>query len=451
LKPPIRSLFGCAVLLLGAAAGGARAPGKIGRTPILFLGATLIDGSGAGPVPNAYILVRNGRIAEIGAASGPPGGAAPRGARVVDVSGKWILPGFVDSHVHVESRRDPVAMIRWGVTAARLMAEDSAKAHRVATRSRSRVHSPDFYPAAPIFTARGGWWSEQPPDAHLDRFPADPESARLSVDRARQLGSDEIKIMDDDMGWCRDPLPRLRQIDAGVLTALAGEARRLGMRVSVHAPLLEQARQAVAARATVLAHGILDREIDEETMREMKRADVSYVPTLDVFDFLASPRDFMARALSDRRIAGSLRPETLARYRSEAYFKSYLRKYPNAAFVAGHRKILDGNVRRLKEAGVRVALGTDMWALPGAAVHLELEDLVRAGLSPLEALRAATLASAESLGEESRRGTLAPGKIADLIVLENDPLADISNTRSIESVYKHGRLAWSRFRPGLVQ
>lgn len=420
--------------------------------PVLLLGATLIDGSGGDPIPDSYVLVRGGRFQEVGSLASrrgkPP---AARHARVVDAAGKWIVPGLVDAHVHVDTARDSRAMIRWGVTAARLMEEDSARAVRLAARSRASLRAPDFFPAAPIFTARGGWWSEEPPDSHLDRFPPDPAAARQAVDAARRLGSAEIKIMNDDMGWCRDPLPKLPQIDPAVLSALVEEARRLGLRVSVHAPRLQDARQAVSAGATVLAHGILDEAIDERTVQEMKSRGVYYVPTLDIFDFLAGPREFMARVLADRRIAGSLPRATLAKYRSESYFASYAQRYPNAAFVAAHRKVLDDNLRKLEESGVRVALGTDMWAFPGAGVHLEMEDFVRAGLTPMEALRAATLTSSESIGEEARRGTIEAGKIADFLVLENDPLADITNTRAIESVYKHGRLAWSRYRSSLVE
>lgn len=452
LKGLLPRLVGLVAIFTVAASAPARAAEKMARGPILFLGATLIDGSGGPPVPESYVFVRDGKFEDVSTAAARRGRLAlARNVKVVDVSGKWILPGFVDAHVHVESRSDPKAMVRWGVTTARLMAEDVVRAQSLAGRSRRRLGSPDYFPATPIFTARGGWWSEQPSGSPLDRFPGSPAAAREAVDQARRLGSQEIKIMDDDMSWCRDPLPRLPQISAEVLEALAQEARRLGLRVSAHAPLLKDARQAVEAGATLLAHGVLDEEIDPETMSLMKRRDVTYVPTLDIFDFLAAPRDFLARALADRRIAGSLSRSTLARYRSEDYFRTYAQRYPNAAFVAAHREILYRNVQKLKDAGVRIALGTDMWALPGAGVHLELEDLVRAGFSPLEAIGAATLASAQSLGEESRRGTVAAGKLADFVVLENDPLADITNSRSIESVYKHGRLAWSRYRTDIVR
>jgi imidazolonepropionase-like amidohydrolase len=252
--------------------------------------------------------------------------------------------------------------------------------------------------------------------------------------------------MDDDMGWCRDPLPRLPKIPADVRTALISEARRLGLRVSVHAPDLADATDAVADGATVLAHGILDAPVGDDLARRMHDAHVFYVPTLDIFDFLADPRAFVSRVLSDSRIRDSIPGKTLLRYRSDAYFDAYRKRYPNAAFVSRQLPVLYANAAKLKAAGVEVALGTDMWAFPGAGMHVELEDFVKAGWTPLEAIRAATLVSARSLGADADRGTIETGKRADFVVLENDPLRDIRNTRSIERVFKAGRVAWSRYR-----
>jgi imidazolonepropionase-like amidohydrolase len=410
--------------------------------PILITGATVIDGTGAPPKADVSLLVRDGRFAEIGASRAP----APRGVRVVDAAGKWIIPGLVDAHVHVESAADARAMIRWGVTSARLMSESVETSQVAAARSRARRRTPEFFPAAPIFTAPGGWWSAEPPDPKIDRFPSSVAAARAAVLKARALGSAEIKIMDDDMGWCRDPLPRLPKIDADVRAALIRSARENGLRVAVHAPDLADARDAVADGATVLAHGIVDAPVPAELAARMRSGGVFYVPTLDIFDFLADPRAFMRRALSDVRIRESLPVRTLARYRSEAYFDTYRDRYPNAAWVSRQLPVLYGNVKALAAAGVDVALGTDMWAFPGAGAHLELEDFVAAGMTPIEALRAATLVSARSIGAGADRGTIETGKRADFIVLENDPARDIRNTRSIERVFKGGRVAWSRYR-----
>ena len=419
---------------------------------MVITGATLIDGTAAAPVPDSWILVQDGKFSEVSTAQRRRGMMTlARNVRVVDGTGKWILPGFVDAHVHLDARSDARRMVRWGITAARWMAEDAAKAKKRALSSRSALQSPDLFPAAPIFTAPGGWWSSQGPDRNLNRFPGSPEEARAAVRAAKRLGSVEIKIMDDDMGWCRDPLAPLPQIRSDVMAALIGEAGQLGLRAIVHSPRLRDAREAVLAGATALAHGVLDEPIDADTAAALRSKGVFYVPTLDIYDFLADPRAFLERALGDPRIRESLSKATVALYRSDAYFDTYRQRYPNAKFVSEHRKTAYENVAKVRAAGAEVALGTDMWALPGAGLHLELEDYVAAGLSPLEAIRAATLASAKSLGADGERGSIEAGKRADFVLLENDPVRDVRNTRSIESVYKGGRLAWTRYKRGAPQ
>jgi len=404
-------------------------------------GATLIDGTGAKPVSDSLLVVTDGRIVSAGRASAEALRSLPAGARQVDVSGRWIIPGLIDAHVHAESDEDLKTMLRWGVTSVRLMAEDAAKAVRLASESRTRTDVPDVFPAAPIFTVRGGWWSQgEPPDANLDRFPATPEAARAAVAKAKALGSAEIKLMLDDMAWCRPPaLPRMR---ADVAAALLDEAARRGLRASVHAPEIANAREAVAGGATSLAHGVLE-PLDAKTIAAMKSRPVFYIPTMDIFEFLADTRAFVDSVLADPAVSGpgGLPSETLARYRSAEYSDGYRRRYSAFENVRRSLPALYANLKTLREAGVPVALGTDMWAFPGIGVSIELDLYVRGGMLPLEALRAATQTSARSLGADGDRGTLVSGKRADFVVLSADPLVDVKNVRRIQDVYKNGRRA----------
>jgi imidazolonepropionase-like amidohydrolase len=408
---------------------------------VAFRGATLVDGTGASPRENALVVVENGRIVSAGPSGPAVLAALPPGAEVRDVSGKWIVPGLIDAHVHAESDEDLKQMLRWGVTTVRLMAEDVRTARALAEASAKSDAIPDVFPAAPIFTAPGGWWDQgEPPDASLDRTPADPEAARRAVRAAKELGSREVKLMLDDMGWCRDPAPRLPRMTPAVANALLSTASALGMRASVHAPNLADARAAIAAGATLLAHGVLER-LDRATVEKMKTRPVYYVPTMDVFEFLADTRAFVDGVLKDPLVTrpGGLPAETVARYRSKEYSDGYRRRYPNFQNVWSRLPVLRENLRRLHAAGVPVALGTDMWAFPGLGASIELDLFVKAGLSPLEALRAATQVSARSLGTESDRGTVEPGKRADFLVLSGDPLADVRNVRKIVDVYKRGQ------------
>jgi imidazolonepropionase-like amidohydrolase len=408
---------------------------------VAFRGATLVDGTGAAPRENALLVVENGRIVLVGPATPVALAGLPPWVEKRDVSGKWIVPGLIDAHVHAESDEDLKQMLRWGVTTVRLMSEDVRKASTVARSSRRSGAIPDIVPAAPIFSARGGWWDQgEPPDASLDRSPETAEAARAAVRTAKDLGSREIKLMLDDMGWCRDPSPRLPRMAAGIAEALLSEAARLGLRSSVHAPNLVDARAAVAGGATLLAHGVLDR-FDPSTVAVMKSRPVFYVPTMDVFEFLADTRAFVDDVFRDpvvTRPGSGLPAETVARYRSKEYSDGYRRRYPNFDNVRRRLPRLRENLRRLHASGVPVALGTDMWAFPGLGVSIEMDLYVKAGISPLEAFRAATQTSARSLGIEEDRGTLEPGKRADFLVLSADPLASVLNVRKITEVYKRG-------------
>ncbi|MGE5414465.1 MAG: amidohydrolase family protein [Syntrophomonadaceae bacterium] len=399
---------------------------------IAFRGATLVDGTGAPPIPNSLLVVAEGRILAVGSATPEALERLPPGAQIVAGEGRWIVPGLIDAHVHAESDADLRTMLNWGVTSVRLMAEDVAASQRLAAASRERKDIPEVFPAAPIFTVRGGWWGrDEPPDASLNRFPSTVEEARGSVRRARELGAAEIKIMLDDMAWCRAPLPTLPKTPPAVLRALLDEAKAQGLRAIVHAPNLDDAKAAIAGGATALAHGVLE-PIDDATIAAMKERPVFYVPTMDIFEFLADTHAFLGKTLGGPGFDARLLPATLERLRSDAYAAGYRERYPNFENVRRHLPVLRENLRRLHAAGVPVALGTDMWALPGAAVSVEMDLYVAAGLSDLEALRAATQTAARSLGADEDRGTLEKGKRADLVVLRS------SRVRDVDAVWKGG-------------
>ncbi len=405
---------------------------------IAFRGATLVDGTGAPPVPSSLFVISGERILSIGPATSDAVSALPAGAQVIAAEGKWIIPGLIDAHVHAESDDDLTQMLRWGVTTVRLMSEDAGKARMLAESSNKRTGIPEVFPAAPIFTAKGGWWDQgEPPDASLDRRPGTEEAARTAVRKARSLGSREIKLMFDDMAWCRDPKPRLPRMRREIARALLDEARRQGLRATVHAPNLADAKEAIADGATALAHGVIE-PIDDATIAAMKKRGVFYVPTMDVFEFLADTRAFVDSVLADPRAAVGLPAETLPRYRTAAYSDGYRDRYPNFEDVKLRLPALRENLRKVHAAGVPVSLGTDMWAFPGLGVSIEMDLYARAGLSPLDGLRAATQTAARSLGVDGDRGTLAPGKRADFVLLDADPLADVKNIRAINAVYKAG-------------
>src|SRR5262249_28478052 len=201
-------------------------------------------------------------------------------------------------------------------------------------------------------TVKGGWWDQgEPPDANLDRFPDTPERARAAVRRAKTLGSAEIKLMLDDMRWCRDPLPPLPRMTPEVARALLEEASREGLRSSVHAPQPADAKEAVARGATALAHGVLG-PLDESTIGMMKSRPVFYIPTMDIFELLADPRRFVDGVLSDPRAAAGLPRETIVSYRSAAYAERYANRYPNVEGLRRNLPALRADLKRLHSARV---------------------------------------------------------------------------------------------------
>ncbi len=404
-------------------------------------GATLIDGTGAPPRLNSLVVVRDGRIASAGEATPEALAQLPPGTEVIGLSGRWIIPGLIDAHVHAESEEDLRTMLRWGVTSVRLMAEDVAAAQRLAVDSRTRTDIPQVFPATPIFTVKGGWWDQgEPADKNLNRFPATAAEARASVRKAKELGSSEIKLMLDDMAWCRAPRPSLPRLKAEVTKALLSEAHKQRLRACVHAPNLADAKEAIADGATALAHGVLE-PLDEKTIARMKSRPVFYIPTMGIFEFLADTRAFVDSVLSDpvvtRRTTG-LPEKIVERYRSKEYADLYRGRYPNFEGVNRRLPILRENLRRLHAAGVPVALGTDLWAFPGLGVSIEMDLYVRSDISPLDAIRAATETAARSLGIEKDRGTIEPGRRADFLLLDANPLADVKNVRAIAGIYKAG-------------
>jgi len=409
----------------------------VAATTIALRGATLIDGTGGPPIPNALLVISDGRIVSVGAATPEALAKLPPGTQVVTGDNRWIVPGLIDAHVHAESDQDLQTMLNWGITTVRLMAEDTAAAEALAKASVTRPDIPQVVPAAPIFTTKGGWWDQgEPPDSHLNRFPATAAEARESVRKAKALGSREIKVMLDDMAWCRAPKPPLPKVPPEIVEALISEARAQGMRAIVHAPNGADAKLAISAGATALAHGVLD-PLDAATIAVMKNRPVSYIPTMDIFEFLADTRSFVDQSLAGVPEAW-LNPVTKTKLASKEYSDGYRERYPNFESLQRLLTVLRENIKKLHAAGVPVALGTDMWAFPGLAVSVEAELYARAGLKPLEVIRAATQTAARSLDVDQDRGTLEPGKRADFVVLKFDPVANVANLRQIDGVWKNG-------------
>jgi imidazolonepropionase-like amidohydrolase len=414
--------------------------------PVLLRDVRLIDGTGA-PREHVSILVRDGRIERIGDAKM----VAPKGVAVRELSGKTVMPGIISAHSHLGLMVDNVQPSaqgytrenvtsslnqyeRFGVTTILSLGLNRDLVYELRAEQREGKLG-----GATIFTAgRGiGVPNGAPglPSAldQLDR-PATVAEARVDVDAMAAHHADIVKV------WVDRAHDKLPSMDPAIYKAVIEEAHKDGLRVAAHVYYLDDARQLVADGVDVLAHSVRDQLVDKAFVDSVKAHHVWYIPTFTVdesaFIYAQQPA-FMSTAFF-KDAAG---PKLLAKLNAP----EYATQIDGDAQTAQHEKDFKTdqiNLKRMFDGGVQVGFGTDSGAslgrIPGFAEHRELELMVEAGLSPMQAITAATGQNAKLL-HATDRGTIAVGKRADLLVLDGDPLTDIRNTRRIVAVYHDGR------------
>lgn len=423
-----------------------------------FVGATVIDGTGRGPRPNAVVLVAGERIAAVGSRDEV---AIPKEARVIDAGGKWIIPGLIDAHVHffqsggLYTRPDVIDLrefrpynkeIDWikarlPNTLARYLASGVTSVvdmggpfwnFEVREHARRQTVAPRVVVAGPLIS------TYLPPELEIEDPPIlkvdSPDAARAMVRRELVYKPDLIKI------WFI-PLPgQSLEAQAAMVQAAIAESHAAGLRVAVHATQLEVARAAVRAGADILAHSVDDRRVDEAFIRLLKDREVVYVTTLVVKEGYQEVLGQKVELTDIERRLGD--PEVIATFddlRELPVWKGPL--WARWSWRWPSRKVMLWNLERLQKSGITIAAGTDagnIGTLHGPALHREFELMAEAGLSPQEILAAATRGGARVLGREAALGTVETGKLADLVLLEADPLADINNVRRIYRVVKGG-------------
>ena len=412
---------------------------------------TLADGTGGPPVPGARVVVEDGLIVSVGRASTPVTGAG-----VLEGQGRWLVPGLWDTHMHngfsagglvsADELGEEQLLLNWraylrsGVTSVVSVGDDprSVLAARAAERE-DRLLGPRIFAAGSVFTAPGG----HPVGTILHGEAArlrdlaievdDPVEARRRLRRA--VGVDGIDLVKVIYSTIPGDGPRLGR---DVLDALIDEGHGLGRHVIAHVSTAAEAAECVAAGVDGLEHMVLD---DGETLDLVlagaHERGVFWTPTLSLFDRMAHDGD-PAPYIESYRPEGFVSETVLLSVREWA--ARARRPEPGSTVPPWERTVeLAG---RAHAAGVRLALGTDA-GMPavfhGLAVHRELELLVRAGLSPTEALTAATAVAAAKVGADARFGTVEVGKEADLLILRKSPLEDVRNTREIDLIIKRGR------------
>jgi imidazolonepropionase-like amidohydrolase len=383
------------------------------EAPKAFTGARVIDGTGKPAIENATILVRNGRIEAVGKSV-----KLPAGAQRIDVSGKTIVPGFINGHGHVSNLDQLGLYARYGVTAVLSLGGD--KEIELRDRTRAEQETPALlrsrlFIAGPIPTSKTA------------------EEARKAVDAIAAAQTDIVKIrLDDNLG-------RGAKMPVEAYTAILDEAHKKGMRVAVHVVTLADAKAVLRLGADYIAHSVRDEEVDGEFIALMKKNSAYYCPTfmreLSTYVYGEKPA-----FLSDPFLTRDGNQAEMAKVREPAFQES-MRNDKGGQWYKEHLPVAMRNMKKAFDAGIPVVMGTDtgpMGRFQGYFEHLELEQMVKAGLTPMQAIVSATSTAARALKASDRLGSIEAGKWADFLVLGANPLDSIANTRKLESVWIAG-------------
>ena len=391
--------------------------------PTVFRDVRVFDGERV--LPLATVVIEGDRITQV--LEG--GGAAdvPAGANVVDGSGRTLLPGFIDAHTHTFSRAYIKVATGAGVTTqldmfTSLDVMRPLKAEQERGEARDRA---DLFSSGILVTAPGG---------HGTQFGvpiptiSEPEEAEDFIDARLAESSDYIKIVVEDGSAFGMTTPTL---DEATVRALVVAARARGVKAVVHVGDYDAALLALRSGADGLAHIFADRAPEADFGRRAAEQGVFVVPTLTVLEGTAGGVGGLA-VIEDPVLGPHLQPAEISNLSISFPIMEGNTQSMQHAYQA---------VRLLHEAGVPILVGTDApnpGTYNGVSMHRELELLVRAGLTPLEALAGATSVAADAFGLDDR-GRIAPGLRADLLLVDGDPTTDIMQSRHVSGIWKEGR------------
>ncbi len=412
-------------------------------------------------IANGAVLIQNGKIGQVFQTT--PADTQSFHASVVDESGKTIMPGLIDMHVHIGAPggvyaeavkyADPKAPLRRlaaylfsGVTAVRSTGDllDEAMDLRK-TMNSGKYDGAEFFSCGPIFTAEGGHpeellakWPESMRKSAREqfmRFPKSDVQARSQVDELAAVKVDCIKAVLEAGNKVWGQFPKL---DAGIYASVMAEAAKDHLPSATHTGSAADVKTAADAGTSTVEHGSITDLIPEETFAEMRTKGIAYDPTLSVYEgigaMLSGQTELLQRSLLQQAAPADLLSATrdlVQKQKPSPSAESY-----KAVLARGNENLLNA-----RKAGVMLIAGTDagnMLVVHGPTVQHELALWVKAGIPPTEALQAATYNAAKTLRAGDRIGAIRPGLDATFLVLDGDPLQDISNTEHINAVYLQG-------------
>jgi len=395
----------CLALFLAPTLRAQEAP-----APVVFLHASLIDATGAAPLQDATVVVEDGKIARIATGLLVP----PAGAQVIDLEGRWLLPGFIDAHTHLSTVDGARRALESGVTTVRSASTSSYQDIGLRELVRQgKLPGPEVL-AAGVFVPPEGDQSFLADTRLAELYPAVKTAGelrhivRVNLDR----GVDHIKTRGTDRAGLPDTDPRRQSWTEAELRAIVEEAAKGGVPVMAHAHGDEGGRAAVLAGVRSIEHGTY---LSDDTLRLMKERGVYLVPTYTtLIDLIEPGGDYDHPAL---RIRGEHMRARMAR-----------------------------TVQHAHEIGVKIVASTDTEYGPESItrVHMEAVNFVMLGLSPMEAIQSATTVAAELLRVDDRTGRLQEGLEADLIVVHENPLDDIHALQDIVVVVSNGLIVLNR-------
>jgi len=432
--------------------------------PRAIVGGTVWDGSGRGPIRDAVVLVRDGKIEAVGSRRQV---RVPAGVDTIDARGRWVLPGLIDTHVHfsqtgwVDGRPDALdlrAKYPYEQVEQRLREHPEVFQRAWLTCGVTSVfdvggyawtvamaHAAEANPDAPHVSAAGpllstyDFWLNLPGERQF-MYLADSTSAVEGVRYLKSIGADAVKVW-----FIVSAGSDLETMARNVMVAGA-EAKRQGLPLIVHATGLAEAKAALRAGARLLVHSVMDLPVDAEFLRLAKEARASYCPTLTVIDGYGqlplAARTGAAPAADDP--LGAVDSLTRARVAStpdEA--RRVLGATPPLRDSTQSRthRVMDANLLAVKRAGIPIATGTDAgnpFTLHGPSIFAEMEAMQHAGLTASEVLLATTRDAARAMSRADELGTLEKGRSADLLIVPGDPTRDLSVLRRAQLVMRSG-------------
>jgi imidazolonepropionase-like amidohydrolase len=414
---------------------------------IMLNHATVIDGTGGAPLQDVAIVMADGKIREMGPAADVK---IPAGAQVVDVSGKFVMPGIINLHGHVGMTKGLAQDIKnytrenvdenlktyavYGVTTTTSMGTDADLILEVRDEQRrGKVSGARVFTALQGFTALAGYPTKVPGVKGVAQEVATAAQARARVDQLADKGADIAKM------WVDTHHGEYPKITEEVRKAVIEQAHKRRMLAFAHLYELADAKSLVDAGLDMIAHSVRDKVVDKELISSIKSRNVTYVPTLmrEVSTYIYSESPVW---LDDPFFTKRADSATI-----QAVKTTLKATQSNPKTIEEGKQDLKMALRNLKllaDSGVRIGFGTDTGPpvrFPGFFEHMEMELMVEAGLKPMDVIVAFSKTASEALRIQNEFGTLAKGKAADLIVLDRNPLENIRNSRSIEAVYLAGK------------